>query len=268
VILLEDKIVEINPYSQTSYCVEIFFNETLLSTGTCFFIERENKTFLVTNWHIVTGRNADTKEVIDTKYAAIPNKLRVYVPRDNGDGTAQYEDNSYIDIDLYDENDEPLWYEKSINDRMVDVALLPIENPDFCYMAIDAAEEPFNENVKIEITSEIYIIGFPFAKQTGYVPIWKKGSVASEPLIDMEGLPYFYADTATKEGMSGSPVVFYKDRPATIVNEQQRKISRHWTKFVGIYSGRIGANSDTRNDAQLGRIWKVSVIDDILSDHM
>ena len=135
-------------------------------------------------------------------------------------------------------------------------------------MAIDAAEEPFNENVKIEITSEIYIIGFPFAKQTGYVPIWKKGSVASEPLIDMEGLPYFYADTATKEGMSGSPVVFYKDRPATIVNEQQRKISRHWTKFVGIYSGRIGANSDTRNDAQLGRIWKVSVIDDILSDHM
>lgn len=97
--------------------------------------------------------------------------MRVFVPRDNGDGTAQYEGNSYVDIDLYDENDEPLWYEKSINDRMVDVALLPIENPDFCYMAIDAAEESFNENVKIEIASEIYIIGFPFAKQTGYVPI-------------------------------------------------------------------------------------------------
>lgn len=83
----------------------------------------------------------------------------------------------------------------------------------------------------------------------------------------MEGLPYFYADTVPKEGMSGSPVVFYKDRSITIVNEQQRKVSRHWTKFVGIYSGRIGANSDTRNDAQLGRIWKASVIDDILSGY-
>lgn len=66
--------------------------------------------------------------------------------------------------------------------------------------------------------------------------------------------------------MFGSPVVYYKDRAVTMVNKQGG-MSRHRTKFVGIYSGRIGANSDSRNDAQLGRIWKSHVIDDILSQY-
>ena len=263
--ILNQQAIQINPYSQASFCVEVFFNEISLSTGTCFFIERNQKTFLVTNWHIVSGRNADTKEVLDSATGAIPNKLRVFVPHDNGDGTAQHSDDSYIDVPLYNEDGDPLWYEKCIDGRMIDVALIPMQDINFCHLTIDEAEEPFNEGVCLEITSEIYIIGFPFAKKTGYIPIWKRGSVASEPLIDMEGMPFFYADTATKKGMSGSPVVYYKDRPMIMVNEREKKLSRHWTKFVGVYSGRIGADCDTRNDAQLGRIWKASVVDEIIS---
>lgn len=245
----------------------MLYNDISLSTGTCFFVKRSGITYLVTNWHIVSGRNADTQKVLDEKNGAIPNKLRVFVPQDNGDGTAQYGDDSYIDVDLYDEKDAPKWREKSVAERMIDVALVPMPSTNFCHITIDEAEEPFNEGVHFEIASEIYIIGFPFAKETGYIPIWKKGSVASEPLIDMEGLPYFYADTATKSGMSGSPVVYYKDRSIVMVNEARAEISRHWTKFVGIYSGRLGANSDVRNDAQLGRIWKASVIEDILAEY-
>lgn len=162
---MKDQAIQINLYSQASYCVEIFFNEMSLSTGTCFFVKREDRTFLVTNWHIVSGCNADTKEILN-QYGAIPNILRIFVPRDNGDGSAQYDDASYIDINLYNEDNEPLWYEKSVDERMIDVALIPIDNPDFCHITIEQAEKPFNENVNIEIASEIYIIGFPFAKQT------------------------------------------------------------------------------------------------------
>ena len=37
-------------------------------------------------------------------------------------------------------------------------------------------------------------------------PIWKRGSIASEPEIPIDGKPMFYIDTATRQGMSGAPV--------------------------------------------------------------
>ena len=89
--------------------------------------------------------------------------------------------------------------------------------------------------------------------------------MASEPELDVENLPYFFADTATRTGMSGSPVVLYKDRPITMINEKERKVSRHWTKFVGVYSGRIGADNETKGDAQLGRVWKPHVIQEMIA---
>lgn len=259
-------VINVNKYSLASYCVEIFFNDISLSTGTCFFTKRNGLTYLVTNWHIVSGRNADTKQCLAST-GAIPNRLRVFIAEDRGDGAVSYHENSYLDIPLYDDNDTPLWYQLAIESRMVDVALLPLHNVDFPHCTIEDAEKPYNDDAHYEIASEIFIIGFPFAKDTGFIPIWKKATVASEPEIDMDDMPYFYADTATKAGMSGSPVILYKDRPVIIVNEKENQISRHKTKFIGVYSGRIGANSDTRNDAQLGRIWKESVIDRILEKY-
>ncbi len=97
------------------------------------------------------------------------------------------------------------------------------------------------------------------------MPIWKRASVASEPEYDIDDMPYYFADTATRSGMSGSPVILYKDRAVTMINEKERLLSRHHTKLVGIYSGRIGANTGNRNDAQLGRVWKTRVIKDILA---
>lgn len=76
----------------------------------------------------------------------------------------------------------------------------------------------------------------------------------------MEDLPYYFVDTATKSGMSGSPVILRERRGVVNINKSEGKWSRYRTKLVGIYSGRIGAYSETRNDAQLGRVWKTSVI--------
>ena len=261
-----EKALNVNLYSLASFLVEIFYNDRLLSTGTCFFSKRNDNTYMITNWHVVSGRNADTKQCLDSM-GSLPNKLRIFVPEDAGNETIQYHENSYRDVQLYDENDNRLWYEMEVEGRVVDVAVIPLDSIDFPLVTIEDAEEPFNTKVLFEITSEIFIIGFPFAKKTGFVPIWKKATVASEPEIDIEGLPYFYADTATKDGMSGSPVVLFKVRPVTMFSVKQQKMSRHWTKFIGVYSGRIGVSPDTRNDAQLCRIWKAEVIDKIITKH-
>lgn len=262
-----DSIINVDDYSLASYFVDVMRNEIKLCKGTCFFTKVYEKLYLVTNWHIVTGKNADTnKSLTDT--CAIPNKLRVYLPSVIKDEGVKYDAEKYLEVPLYDKDDNKLWLDKKVNNRMIDVALIPCGDiKDLFYIPIEEAEEPFNEGVKCFIASDIFIIGFPFGDDYGYTPIWKKASVASEPEIDVEGLPYFFADTATKEGMSGSPVILYKDRVAKIF-DKERGASFHKTKFVGIYSGRIGANSDVRNDAQLGRIWKAKVIQEIVDENL
>lgn len=57
------KSIEINEYSMTSYYVDILFNDIKLSNATCFFTRIKETLYLVTNWHVVSGRNADTKNV-------------------------------------------------------------------------------------------------------------------------------------------------------------------------------------------------------------
>lgn len=262
----KEKNITVNPYSLASYYVDLFFNDKKISNATCFFKRQKEKLYLITNWHVVSGKNADNFELLD-QWGAIPDMMRVYTPKKIGNGLINYDDNSYIDIKLYDQEGNKLWYEMKIGSRMIDVAIIPIRDTNGIYMTIEQAEEPFNEEVQFEIASEIYIVGFPFGNQTGYIPIWKKASVASEPELDMENLPYYFADTATKSGMSGSPVILYKDRTVTLINKHESTMSRHWTKLVGIYSERIGASSDARNDAQLGRVWKTSVIEDIINSY-
>ena len=74
-----EKAITINPYSLTSYYVDILFNDKKLSNATCFFTQQNEKIYLVTNWHVVSGRNADTN-VVMSPTGGVPNKLRVYVP--------------------------------------------------------------------------------------------------------------------------------------------------------------------------------------------
>ncbi len=259
----EEKIINVSDYSLTSYYVDIFFNEQKLSNATCFFTKYNDKLYLITNWHVVTGKDADTLKLLDTTYASIPNKLKIYLPEEiNG---SIYFNDKIMEVDLYDSNDNPVWYELKKNNKIIDVVAIPIDfEIDGFYKTIEDAEESYNERAQFEIASEIYIIGYPFGKIGGVLPIWKKASVASEPEIDIDDLPYFFADTASRQGMSGSPVIYYEPRAVTIMSEKENKISRHWTKFIGIYSGRIGAKNNKDNDAQLGRIWRCDVIKAII----
>ena len=65
--------------------------------------------------------------------------------------------------------------------------------------------------------------------------------------------------------MSGSPVI-YKERRQIGIGDGDPgtpnvKFSNNLMKFIGIYSGRIG---DDVMKAQLGIVWKSSVIDEII----
>ena len=65
--------------------------------------------------------------------------------------------------------------------------------------------------------------------------------------------------------MSGSPVIFKTRRPVTLFKSLENNMtlmSRYAVKLIGIYSGRIGAENELQ--AQLGIVWKFSVINEII----
>jgi hypothetical protein len=255
-----------NPLSQSSYFVISRFNETVLSKATCFFIKRNSKTYLITNWHVVSGRNSETKECLSNT-CGIPNNLLIQIHKNQD--TIDFEN---FEIPLNDENNKNLWFEHPQFSSNVDVVAIEVIIPDnLSVFDIEMFIEPFNENTNESIANDVFIIGYPFGKSEDEIfPIWKRASIASEPCINIEGLPKMLVDTASRNGMSGSPVILYEKRSTAIIEGDPTvkggitKISHYFMKLVGVYSGRIGVD-DKNIKAQLGIVWKSNVINEIIS---
>jgi hypothetical protein len=91
-------------------------------------------------------------------------------------------------------------------------------------------------------------------------PIWKRGSIASEPYLQT---PYLI-DVATRKGMLGAPVIVRHNGIFGIAGEVMTgaEIIGTVERFVAIYSSRIG---DDAIGFPIGTAWRAAVLDDILS---
>ena len=110
----------INEFNYSSLYTKIYFNDTFLSSATSFCYKYKNELFLITNYHVVSGRDAYTNKVLD-KYCALPNKLVVYY-YDVGNVVNNFE------VNLSEENILNISYEKDGRTRRYDVAAIKIDN--------------------------------------------------------------------------------------------------------------------------------------------
>jgi hypothetical protein len=256
--------IEFNPLSQSSYFVVPRFDNTCLSSATAFFVIRNGKLFLITNWHVVSGRSAETEECLSAT-CAIPNNLFIRLHKNS-----EYIEFEDYEVRLLDETGSPLWLEHPVHGKSVDVIAIPLSLPSHLLaMDVEKFIEPMNEGTEESVTDDVFILGYPFGLAVGDVfPIWKRATIASEPAVDVSGRPMIFVDTASRSGMSGSPVVLLQKRSITLsrpspANPELEERSRHKMKLIGVYSGRIGAD-DTSAKAQLGIVWKARVIDEIV----
>ena len=68
----------------------------------------------------------------------------------------------------------------------------------------------FDDQYQItQVGMDIFILGYPhgYISDPTIFPIWKKGTLAAEPDIDIGKLPQMYVDATTANGMSGAPVI-------------------------------------------------------------
>lgn len=118
-----------------------------------------------------------------------------------------------------------------------------------------------------EVSDNVFIIGYPIKINVKNLPIWKAGTIASEPSLNIGDLPAFYVDTGTKEGMSGSPVIIYSvNQPYKTIKGYVCMNNKTKFKFLGIYSGRDTCYNE--NEARLGLVWKKEKIDQMIKNNL
>jgi hypothetical protein len=130
---MEEKIT-ININSIKSIYISVYFNEIKLASASGFLVYNYDELYLITNRHVVTGRNNETNECLDNNMS-IPNKLKIWVPnRDD-----EYYKWNEINIDLYDDKENKLWLEHPKFQEKVDVVAIKLEKYNqniFCHNII------------------------------------------------------------------------------------------------------------------------------------
>ncbi|WP_166648165.1 serine protease [Hymenobacter sp. UV11] len=255
-----------------------------LAIGTGFIYEFEGYYYIITNGHCITGVNPEGGQRL-SKHAAFPTHLflhlRTRVSKSEATSADKAENKDAVwaelgrmhpenvRVELYSDDDytKPKWYVHPDYGHQVDVVAIPLiekeKVPD--HLMLWALNNNRSLEAEPEVADDVYILGYPFGITDSLeFPVWKKGSIATEPSVFYKGLPRMLVDTATRSGMSGSPVILMRSGVHNMENGQLTTKSLIGTVFgfVGVYSGRIGAEKE--NEAQLGIVWRKEVIEEII----
>lgn len=226
-----------------------------MALATAFVWESAGQFLLITNWHNVSGIDPFSGAHI-SKTAAEPDRIRVLWGRKGRLG-----DRVLTEEFLRDPDGVPLWWVHPQHGKQIDVIALPI-NPH-----PDAEMYPINgmpsAPLFLAVGADVFVLGYPFGINPGGFPVWKRGSIASEPRLTNQRC--IFLDTASRPGMSGSPIIrrswgtyFYEDGSVETVVPPSPA-----TRFIGVYSGRL-ASSDPI-DAQLGLAWPATLVTEIVA---
>jgi hypothetical protein len=248
----------------------------LAGTATGFVYKKDGQTFLVTNWHVVTGRNPDDPLRMETNAHDSPVRLEFCMPN-------RKNRNHFLPggFELY-ENGRPVWLEAEDVGGRIDLVLIPIVFQADDYVA--AVQDFGHVGGELSIGDDVVVIGFPFGRyQRNPHAIWKSAMVASEPGILLSGRPRYFLDVPGRSGMSGSPVYAtsmatrISPKTAEILHDPVRTASEKLSaispddlaggqvkalRLVGVYSGAL---TGPERDMGLGFCWDASIIDAIIA---
>ena len=239
--------------SVKSLILELRYNGQALSTGTGFVANSATGPVLITNRHIVTGRHQETNQPL-SRTGGVPNEMRIMHNRENQLGHWV----SVIET-LYNGN-KHLWIEHPTLGARADFVALPLTQTD------DVQLYPYTLGIgdpAILVTpgEVISIVGFPFGiTARGCLAVWATGFMATDHDINYGDLPIFLVDCRSRPGQSGSAVIAHRTGGAVSTEQGVQVGGGEMTRFLGVYSGRINAESD------LGFVWKATAIQELVNN--
>lgn len=274
----------VNPLSFSSIRLEQYRNGLQIGHGTGFLVAVEDEVTLVTNYHVVTARDPRAPASLLPGYPDSPDLLRFRAVQMRQPVAPVLEG----EISLA--NGE--WLEHPRRGEGVDLVALRVHFDEDVRVFPLPFERLGTRSEDLRVAAEVTIIGFPFSDLVDkFFPVWKHGTIATEPSIDRNDLPNFLVDALSKEGMSGSPVfVVDRDHRFAVSPEAGAVMSAHergdanisevikvladgglgparsFEQFVfaGVYSGRVGFPSV--GDLALGITWKPEAVRELLEE--
>lgn len=284
------KLSRATTYLETFFIHEQTGEYRLRSYATGFFLRANDAILLVTNWHVVTGLDPSNPSCAKLP---TPQFVKATVIGKNRFVTE-------LTLPLYGPSMEPQWDEhpaRSDVDLVIYPLPLALENH-FEFIDIHSAED--EANIAETIAKDVFILGYPFSRQEMksvfgedapyYLPVWKRGSVATEPAVRL-GRRVLLIDSLSRAGMSGAPVLIAQDDKllgagshanselfarmlsgqGSILDNLSRvdtsALTEQTTKrfrFLGIYSGTIG--STRLAEVALGKCWHVDTLRELVAN--
>ena len=249
-------VTNVNLHSFRVARLELFARDTgaRLGDATGFFCLYRRRTFLVTNWHVVSGRHFQTQRALHSS-GALPGTLTVHahVTRAHEAATVPSSSTAF-QLALHTRDGRPRWFEHPLFGGDVDVVALDVG------AALPAGVQVYRIDLETELAAKValavmdqaFVTGYPLNASTtpNSLPIYKSGTIASEPAV-FDSQPRIYIDGKTKTGMSGSPVMIKRVAGATRRGAQATHAD---LRFIGVYSGR-DRQEQSEFEAELGIVW-------------
>lgn len=250
-------MTRIDQFSLTTAPIEQYFNDTKLGVATGFVWQVGNQPYLVTNWHVVTCQRFPTGENLHSQ-SGRPNVLRVHF-----NIRAQDFGKKRFDITIRDGDNKPLWLIRP--GRNVDIAVVPLPiDPNDPVVNLHSLNKLTTTDIGVFIGLDVFVLGYPFGLEPPGYPVWKRGSIASEPDLVRMTYDYLLVDTAPRPGMSGGPVILRNSSNHITEDGSNRPLdSTPRTRFIGIYSGCV--QTKDKEEAQIGMVWHPSFIEEIIA---
>jgi hypothetical protein len=254
-------MTSINEFSHKTHRLDLYCKGKPIGVATGFVVSYLSKVFLLTNWHVLSGRNPNTGQPIRAD-GAIPDMFKVSSVVLNSNQIEAGE------IKIVHEDGEPKWLQHPTG-QSVDVAAIQLTS--YSHLAAQSLSLDLAEaDIIPEIGMNVFIIGFPFgiASHSNVLPVWKTGHIASEPEVPYNGRPCLLVDVTARPGMSGAPAILapvgaYRRRsnPNTVYITSDAPVL-----LLGVYSGRLVGEEaqDLKLSSELGMVWYPQTIREVI----
>jgi hypothetical protein len=265
-----------NPLSYSSLKLDLFSKDGVrLKPASGFVVEANNQHYLITNQHVVSGKDVRERELKEPVIEPYILKTSLHIHSGHGEQVAPPYPmgiRQRITVELYDETSTPRWIAHQGNEQhqpMVDMVALPIQmnlkqsqfiekitgmsmNMDYWWSKVSAIPiSAIDTDVEYGPPDTVHIIGYPLdwaptGTDKSSTAFWRTSWIASE--INETGRIQsgtFFVDRCAPEGMSGSPVVGMK-------NDRM--------KLLGVYSD----SSTAEFGANAGLVWDAVLVKELL----
>jgi hypothetical protein len=277
---------QIDPLNFTTVRLEPMYNDQKLGDATGFFfyglLEEQPNFWLITNWHVLSGRNAsDPMKVLHSK-GSLPNKLRLsliikpdqadyLIPRNPEPQLLKQEQT----IELYEPDGQAAWYQHQVK-NICDIGVLNARPLVRRFLINGINRIAKQDDMAIQTGCSIFILGYPLGFSHFIdTPIWKRGCIASEPHLEMAEETARYGgrvvvDATTRQGMSGAPVIM-REKTHYLAEDGKIKRCANATRWIGIYASRpnISMTPDSYSDedrrAEVGYMYKSGAVQSVVT---